>query len=43
LSYAPYDSILLSGKVFFTELINPFPAGTESSMVRLQMDANWKF
>jgi hypothetical protein len=42
-AYSPYDSILLSGKVFFTELINPFPAGTESSMVRLQMDANWKF
>ena len=42
-AYSPYDSILLSGKVFFTELINPFPAGTESSMVRLQVDANWKF
>jgi hypothetical protein len=42
-AYAPYDSILLSGKVFFTELINPFPAGTESAMTRLQVDANWKF
>jgi hypothetical protein len=43
ISYSPYDSILLTGKVLFTDLINPFPAGSESSMVRLQMDANWKF
>jgi len=42
-AYSPYDSILLSGKVFFTELINPFPAGSQSAMTRLQVDATWKF
>lgn len=43
ISYSPFDSVLLSGKALFTDLINPVPAGSESSMVRLQVNANWKF
>jgi hypothetical protein len=30
-------------KAFLTDLIDPFPAGSESHMTRLQVDANWKF
>jgi hypothetical protein len=43
LAYSPSDSLTLSGKWFLTDLINPLPAGSESMMSRLQVDAVWKF
>jgi hypothetical protein len=42
-AYSPADSVLLSVKAFLTDLIDPFPTGSESHMTRLQVDANWKF
>jgi hypothetical protein len=42
-AYSPYDSVTLAAKAIFTELINPQPGTSESAMVRLQLDANWKF
>jgi hypothetical protein len=42
-SYSPYDSLTLSVKWFGTELINPVPAGADSLMNRVQVDAFWKF
>jgi len=43
LSYSPTDHVTLSGKVFFTELIEPAPTGSESGMTRLQVDASLRF
>jgi len=43
LAYSPYDSITLSAKWFRTELLNPSPAGSDSLMNRVQVDALWKF
>lgn len=42
-SYSPYNSWTLSVKWFLTSLINRYPASQDSSMSRLQVDANWKF
>jgi hypothetical protein len=43
LAYAPYDQLLLSGKLFLTDLINPIPSGSQSGMMRIQIDAMLKF
>lgn len=42
-AYSPTDSVLLSAKAFLTDLVSSFPAGSESHMNRLQVDATWKF
>lgn len=42
-SYSPYDSLTLTATCFLTELIDENPAGSNSKMTRLQVDANWKF
>jgi hypothetical protein len=42
-AYSPSDSFTLSVKWFLTQLINQFPAGSDSEMNRLQVDAMWKF
>ena len=42
-SYSPYNSWTLSVKWFLTSLINRYPSTQDSSMSRLQVDANWKF
>lgn len=42
-AYSPFDSVTLNAKAFFTELIEPAPSQAESAMIRLQLDANWKF
>jgi hypothetical protein len=43
LAYSPYDSITLSAKWFGTELVNASPAGSDSKMNRIQVDALWRF
>ncbi len=43
LAYSPYDCIILSAKWFRTELVNASPAGSDSKMNRVQVDAMWKF
>lgn len=46
LSYSPGDSTTLSASLFFTQLIDPLTVpgvNTDSSMLRLQVDAVWKF
>ena len=43
LSYSPYNSWTVSVKWFLTSLLNPYPVTQDSSMSRLQVDANWKF
>ena len=42
-SYSPYDSLTLSVSGFFTELVNPSPAGSESKTTRLLVDMVLKF
>lgn len=42
-AYSPSASLTLSAKWFLTELINKSPAGSESEMNRVQLDASWKF
>jgi hypothetical protein len=42
-AYSPLDSLTLSLKGFFTELINAFPDNADSEMIRVQADAVWKF
>jgi hypothetical protein len=42
-AYSPFDSIVLNAKVFLTTLINSPPGNGHSEMIRLQLDANWKF
>ncbi len=43
LAYSPFDSVTLSAKWFRTELLNASPAGSDSMMNRVQVDALWKF
>jgi hypothetical protein len=43
LAYSPYDSLTLSAKYFLTDLINPYPANSDSQMNRFQVDASLKF
>lgn len=42
-AYSPYNPLTLTVTAFFSELINPNPAGTESKTTRIQMDATLKF
>lgn len=42
-AYSPYDSLTLSAKWFLTQLIEPSPANSDSTMNRLQLDLQWKF
>ena len=42
-SYSPADALTLQVKWFLTDLIHPFPAGSDSRMNLLQVDASWKF
>ena len=42
-SYSPADAFTLSVSYYFTELIHPIPAGSESQTGRLFVDAIWKF
>ncbi len=42
-AYSPSDSLTVSLKWFATDLINEFPAGSQSGMSRMQVDAMWKF
>lgn len=42
-SYSPYDALTLSATYLRTELIDEVPAGSESEMGRLQLDAVLKF
>ncbi|HYE31938.1 MAG TPA: putative porin, partial [Methylomirabilota bacterium] len=42
-SYSPTDSLTLGATGFITEVINEVPAGSESDMLRVQLDAVWKF
>lgn len=42
-SFSPFDSLTLSVSYFLTEVITEHPAGSESGMGRLQVDAVWKF
>lgn len=43
LAYSPYDSFAFSIACFFTDLIQPNPAATQSGMIRLQVDGVWRF
>jgi hypothetical protein len=43
LAYSPTDALTLSAKWFLTDLINPFPNGSNSEMNRIQVDAMLKF
>lgn len=43
LSYSPYDCLTLSISAFFTELIKPSPAGSETKTTRLMLDMVLKF
>lgn len=42
-AYSPYNPLTLTVTAFFSELINPNPAGTESQTTRIQADATLKF
>jgi hypothetical protein len=42
-AYSPYDFLTLSVKWFYTSLIEPVPAGSRSTINRLQVDASFKF
>lgn len=42
-SYSPFDSLTLGITAFLTEAIEQSPAGSESGMTRVQMDAVLKF
>jgi hypothetical protein len=42
-AYSPYAALTLGVTAFFTELINPSPAASESKTTRIQMDASLKF
>ncbi|HRI14022.1 MAG TPA: putative porin [Verrucomicrobiota bacterium] len=42
-AYAPYDFLVLSAKVYFTTLIEPYFPDTDSHMTRVQVDAAVKF
>jgi hypothetical protein len=43
LAYSPYDPLTLAVQWFYTWLIEPVPAGSDSAMNRIQVDASWKF
>ena len=43
LSYSPYDCLTLSASCFYTDLINPSPAGSETKTTRVLVDAVLKF
>lgn len=43
ISYSPFDALTLSTTYFRAGLINEFPAGSNSDMSRLIVDAMWKF
>ena len=43
LSYSPYDCLTLSASCFYTDLINPSPAGSETKTPRVLVDAVLKF
>jgi len=43
LNYSPYDSLTLTVSYYCTELIDPVPAGSDSDMNRVQLDATWRF
>jgi hypothetical protein len=43
LQYSPYDPLTLTVQWFYAWLINPVPAGSDSAMNRVQVDATWKF
>lgn len=42
-AYSPYNALTVGVTAFFTKLINPSPAGSESGTTRIQMDASLKF
>lgn len=42
-TYSPYDSLTLALTYYLADLINESPAGSDSGMSRLQVDATWKF
>jgi len=42
-SYSPFDALTLSATYFRAGLINEIPAGSNSDMSRLIVDAMWKF
>jgi hypothetical protein len=42
-NYSITDSFTIGATVFFTDLIHPSPAGSDSAFTRLQVDAIWKF
>lgn len=42
-NYSPYDPLTLTFSWYYTWLIDSFPAGTDSQMSRVQVDAAWKF
>lgn len=41
--YSPWDSLTLNATAFFTELIEESPIGADSDVIRVQLDALWKF
>lgn len=41
--YMPFQPLTLAVTYFRTELINEFPAGSDSELNRLQVDASWRF
>ena len=43
ISYSPFDAITLTASYFRTKLVDEIPAGSDSDMTRLQVDAVWKF
>ena len=43
ISYSPFDSLTLTATYYRAGLINEFPAGSNSDMSRLIVDAMWKF
>jgi hypothetical protein len=42
-SYSPFDALTLTVSYFRTRLINEVPAGSNSDMTRVQVDAMWRF
>jgi hypothetical protein len=41
--YSPWNALTLGFSCYLTELIDEMPAGSNSRMTRLQLDATWKF
>jgi hypothetical protein len=42
-SYSPYDCLTLTATCFAARLISEIPSGSDSRMLRVQVDAVWKF